>query len=359
MALTPLPPFDFTKRANGHGGGQPRAKIGTGAGPGQGPQEKRAQDEIIGPYLEAIGDGATLDGKEFKPLEWFVEGMLPAGLALLVSPPKIGKGYIALDLALAIARGLPAFHNVVTTQCDTLYLALEDNERRLQYRMRRILAGSRAPANFRYAFRWPAGPAALDALNKYLDGNPLCRFVIIDVLAKVRGDLEGRRTAYAQDYADIGAFHELATEREILLLLNHHTRKEGSDDVFNRINGTAAIMGAADTVWMLDGKRNELAATLSIAGRDIENGGNFALSREAGVSVWKIEGPAEAFHQAKLQDRVSGFLHEQQEPVTPTEIAAALGIRGGIVRPILSRLKKAGTVEQPEYGKWKARPRQD
>jgi len=41
-------------------------------------------------------------------LSWLIEGWLPeGGLALLYGPPGIGKSFVALDLALSVAAGLP------------------------------------------------------------------------------------------------------------------------------------------------------------------------------------------------------------------------------------------------------------
>jgi RecA-family ATPase len=302
-----------------------------------------------------IETAADLDHEVFPPLEWFVAGMLPAGLALLAGPPKLGKSYVAVDIGLACARGMPAFRQVTTMQCDVLYIALEETKRRLQFRTRMILAGAPAPSNFHYSLTWSEGMACVEAIDSYLETNPDCRLVIVDCLGKVRGNPDGRKNAYQQDYADLGAFHALANRRGILLLLIHHTRKQDSSDPFDKINGTTAIMGAADTVLMLSGKRGEYTATLSIAGRDIENPSDFALSREPGTYVWTILGEAQAVQQETVQDRIYNYLREQQEPVTATELIAELKTNKWTTLSALGRLKKRGVVEQAGRGKWGAR----
>ena len=55
----------------------------------------------------------------------------------------------------------------------------------------------------------------------------------------------------------------------IALLLVHHTRKEGAEDVFNTISGTNGLMGAADGALLLyKDKRTASDAVLEVVGRD-------------------------------------------------------------------------------------------
>lgn len=42
---------------------------------------------------------------EIEDLKWIIQDILPVGLTLLVSPPKIGKSYASLEAALRVARG--------------------------------------------------------------------------------------------------------------------------------------------------------------------------------------------------------------------------------------------------------------
>jgi hypothetical protein len=55
----------------------------------------------------------------------------------------------------------------------------------------------------------------------------------------------------------------------IALLLVHHTRKEGAEDIFNTISGTNGLMGAADGALLLHkDKRTASDAVLEVVGRD-------------------------------------------------------------------------------------------
>lgn len=80
----------------------------------------------------------SLQSKEFPPLRYAVDGYLAEGVTLLAGKPKIGKSWMALDFAMAVAIGSVALGRVRCRQGPVLYCALEDNHRRLQRRMSQL-----------------------------------------------------------------------------------------------------------------------------------------------------------------------------------------------------------------------------
>ena len=72
---------------------------------------------------------------------------MPEGVALLAGKPKLGKSWLALGLCVAVASGGVTFGTVHVEKGAALYLALEDNERRRQFRLAKILAGPRFPTD--------------------------------------------------------------------------------------------------------------------------------------------------------------------------------------------------------------------
>src|SRR6478609_4796720 len=64
-----------------------------------------AAREVAALYDERAVTAAWLDGQEFSPLEWMVEGILPEGMGLLAAPPKAGKSWLVNNVALACAAG--------------------------------------------------------------------------------------------------------------------------------------------------------------------------------------------------------------------------------------------------------------
>jgi len=92
----------------------------------------------------------------FKAIEYVVPGIIPEGLTILAGKPKIGKSWLALDLALAVAGDRFVLGELKPAQGDVLYAALEDNQRRLWKRTRKIMDTAQAvwPERLTLATQW-------------------------------------------------------------------------------------------------------------------------------------------------------------------------------------------------------------
>jgi hypothetical protein len=67
--------------------------------------------------------------KELPEIKFIVPGYVTEGLTILAGKGKIGKSWLALGIAVAVACGGYALGSIEVEQGDVLYLALEDNER--------------------------------------------------------------------------------------------------------------------------------------------------------------------------------------------------------------------------------------
>ena len=108
-----------------------------------------------------------------------------------------------------------------------------------------------------------------DEIRAFVKAHPYTVFVAIDTFQIVRNG--GADTSYGNDYDEIRQMKQLADELNISLLLVHHLRKQGDSDPLNKLSGTTGIIGAVDSVFVLDkSKCGESLATLVCTGRDIE-----------------------------------------------------------------------------------------
>lgn len=82
---------------------------------------------------------ADLRHMQFPPIKYVVPGYIVEGLSLLAGRPKKGKSWLLLHAAIAVARGGVTLGDVQCVQGDVFYAALEDNKRRLQSRMTKLL----------------------------------------------------------------------------------------------------------------------------------------------------------------------------------------------------------------------------
>ena len=209
---------------------------------------------------------------EFPPPKWAVPGVIAEGVTLLAGPPKVGKSWLALNLGVSIAEGSPALGSVPIEPGPVLYLALEDTPRRLQSRMRTVLAGRHASPELTLDTYCPPLPDGGDTyIAGWLEENHGARLIIIDVFTKIRGRPPvGTNSAYEADYAAIGTIKRLADAYRVAVLLVHHVRKATSDDFLATVSGTNGLAGAADAVLVLERPRAQADGVLHVTGRDVE-----------------------------------------------------------------------------------------
>jgi len=59
------------------------------------------------PKVYKIFTAADLGKRVFPPVDFTVEGLLVPALTLLAGAPKLGKSWLALQLGLSVAAGMP------------------------------------------------------------------------------------------------------------------------------------------------------------------------------------------------------------------------------------------------------------
>lgn len=251
--------------------------------------------------------------KDMPPVRFAVEGLIPAGLSILASPPKYGKSWFVLDLCLSVAAG-KRFLGFSTNRSGCLYLALEDSERRLKTRMDKLLYSRPAPEGFYFATEAQAlDNGLLDALEAFLAAHGDVRLIVLDTYQRIRGAAQGREGAYSADYRETGALKAFADRHNVALLLVHHLRKMRDDgDPFAMISGTTGISGAADTMLVLiKENHSDSSAKLSVVGRDVESL-DAVLRFDRETCRWANLGDADAFAE---QQRRSEYM---ASPITLT-----------------------------------------
>jgi len=290
---------------------------------------------------------------EFEPVKYVVPGYIAEGCTLLAGRPKLGKSWLCLEMALAVADGGMCLGNVRCDAGDVLYLALEDNRRRLQSRINKVWqleaqAGAPVPDRLHLATEWPrANEGGIDAIREWIDQHPGARMVIVDVLAMFKATAKGKeQTQYEADYLAIKALQSLAMETGVAIVVVHHTRKSGVEtDPFEKVSGTLGLSGAADTTIILD--RDSNGCTLYGRGRDIEEI-EMAVQFDKLTCRWNALGNAAEVRRtderAVILELLADNHDDNQEGMSPAEIADALGLPRNNVKQLLFKMAKAGEV---------------
>jgi hypothetical protein len=100
---------------------------------GKSPEQKQAEwNKLFGTELTA----SQIWEMDFGQLVWFVENLIPEGLTVLAGQSKIGKSWFVLLLAICIATRRLFLKAFCTDEHEVLYIALEDNFRRMQSRIK-------------------------------------------------------------------------------------------------------------------------------------------------------------------------------------------------------------------------------
>ena len=237
-------------------------------------------------YLKTVSMSELLDNVyQSKPP--LVDGLLYRGTYLFVGAPKLGKSFLMTQLAYHISTGTPLW-NYPVRKGTVLYLALEDDYRRLQERSYRMFGTAENESLFFSVSAGQLGSGLDEQLTNFLREHPGTSLIIIDTLQKVR-EVGGDNYSYANDYQIITRLKALADSYGICLLLVHHTRKQQSDDKFDMISGTNGLLGAADGAFLLTKeKRTGNAACLDVSGRD-QPDQRLHLFRNEETLAWELE----------------------------------------------------------------------
>lgn len=304
-----------------------------------------------GPRLTTVS-AADLDRIDFPEVAYVVPGYVSEGLTILAGKPKGGKSWLCLDLAVAVACGGYALGSVKVDEGDALYLALEDNPRRLQRRQRQLLGTRPAPARLTFATECPSlDKGGLQAIEGWCQDVPNPRLIVVDVFAKVRPERREKDGLYEGDYKAIAPLKDLADRLGLAVVIVHHTSKRSdAADPFDTISGTTGMTGAADTVVILASSTE--GPKLYGRGRDVEEFEK-ALRFDRTTGQWLVLGDAGEVSQSEERKAVLDLLAKAKEPMSPTAIAEALRKPPGAVRMLLGRMSEAGEIVREARGRYR------
>lgn len=297
-----------------------------------------------------------------EPVRWVLPGIVPEGLTLLVGPPKVGKSWWNLDLVASLTTGRPQDvfgWGQEMEPSPSLYLALEDPMRRVHDRMHQITRNLPFHAEMAGDV-WldlpPIQSGGRDQIEAWLEAHPTARAVLVDVLAKVRGDGDGQ-TMYQADYEAVGQLKEIADSYGVGVIVTHHDRKKQDEDFVNQVSGTKGITGAADTILFLTRKRESTTGELKLESRDAEAATYTAeFVREYGR--WQLmerqdtddeQGVREP--KTSIVDQIQALILNRGES-SLKDVAKMIDVPEATVKRAAAAAKERGELGQTDNGLW-------
>jgi hypothetical protein len=293
---------------------------------------------------------AALKAKTFKPIAWVIPDYIPDGLTLLASKPKLGKSWLMMSAAIAVAMG----GYVLDQKCaqgDVLYAALEDNERRLKGRMAKLRQIGEWPTRLTFWTEMArVEDGGIDQLREWIDSVESPRLIIIDVFAKVKRQKGSQEGLYEADYAAAAPLKKLADETGVAIVLVHHVRKAPSDgDPLDMVSGSTGLTGAMDTILILS--RGSDGVTLYARGRDIPEIDS-ALEFDKPSCRWSLLGDATEVRVSSERRAIIDALRADCDPLTSIVIADVTGRSRVSVRKLLGKMAVDGEVTKLKRGLW-------
>jgi len=299
------------------------------------------------PLLTKLKD----ERKSLKKIDWLVDGVIKSeSLVMLGGAPSGGKTYVAIEILMCVASGLPVFGKYATKQGDAVYIACEGRDSM----MRRTFAWEILKNNGKEVDPVYISEAEIvisTAENAYNSSESLAKFmedseinprvIVIDTMNYSLGTSgENDANQMTEYFARIA--RNLIRKFKATVILVHHTNKDGSD-----IRGSSTIRGALDSLFLV-GQENSQYKVKNDKHKDIDKLNPFYLESRA-ASFKLPDGTDEsniALFWSELRPSPQGFTQGQMMLLSLME--KRVGVLGEMTKADL--IKDLG-ANRPNFAK--------
>lgn len=281
-----------------------------------------------------------LSQRQFEPMNWLKPGLLPLpNLALIAGAPKCGKSWFAMG----IARDIASEGNVV------VYIANEDNERRLKDRYTKVSDFASPNLIFMSGLSsdkpLPKGDAAHEFIRAIKAKYPNLQCIIIDTIQAIRDP--NQKDHYGVVEAEFGKLRKLAHELNITIVAVHHTKKKTDFELepLDQILGSQAISATVETILILQRVVGSQDIDLFITGKDVAQQDDYRLCwTDAGFSD-----PQDRTYASlgQIQQQIVKFV-KSYPSCTQTAIVEGIGKSKQQVNEAVNRLRELGIIKLVE-----------
>lgn len=264
------------------------------------------------PCVDVV-DVSELQDKTLPPMKWLIDDLLPVGgVVMLSAKPKMGKSFLAIQLALSVASG-GEFLGFQARKHEVLYIDLETSQRSMKGRI--SMMTDDAPKGLylmtpQEVFEFGnIGNGFESQVNYFLESHKGVKLVIVDTYGLIQGSRTAAQNIYRQEYSEISHLNSWARKKGFTLVLIHHQNKQ--DDYSNPvqgISGSTGITGGLQAYYILT-KRDytDTRTKLTIGGKEIAERDIFIQPESDNNRTW-IE--------VEPEDRPSRRKTVSNDPVT-------------------------------------------
>jgi hypothetical protein len=290
---------------------------------------------------QEAGELITLN---IAPPSWAVPDLFAEGLTILAGKPKKGKSTLALQVLLAIGWGGIALGKIPVAQGEALYLALEDNQRRMQRRLQAMTnyGEQSLPGGVFVFYDWPRlDDGGIDKLDRWMDQHPRTRIIVIDTYKKVKPrQVNKNATLYDSDYEALLPLQTWANKRAVAVVVIAHTRKSSAEDANDEISGSTGLTGVADNLVVM--RKTAEFTELHRSGRDYVDDTVWAMRGDIQTLRWTIQGPLMEAKRSEERQRLLDALETLGGWRSSGELADVTRQNRSTVRGLLHRMTDSG-----------------
>jgi hypothetical protein len=189
-------------------------------------------------------------------IDWIVEDVIQRGAnGFICAAPKIGKSWVALDMGISLALGLPWMGFDVPRRTKVALVSREDNPALTRWRMRRLIAGKASYpeelaehlyVNSRESQKMMMLDNSLELADLITDlKHRGTEFLILDVFNVLHAADENDNTAMRQV---LNLVTEIQNEVGCSICIVHHWNKSNQGSITEKLRGASAIAGWAEWV---------------------------------------------------------------------------------------------------------------
>lgn len=300
------------------------------------------------PELTRPVSAAEIWDASYTEPRWLLNPMLPAAsLTMLTARPKSGKTWLALQAAIAVARGAEFLGRRPKLTGRALYLALEDSPRRIHERLH-ILARGAGPAELAgLEFLHAAGDPA-SAMPRLLEAGKATkrayRLVVIDPWLAAAKARKSHDDIVRGEYAELQPLRRAAADYDAAILVVHHTRK-AAGDIRDTALGTTGVAAAVDALWSLraDPDGDPDVRLLAVTGRDVIDASmRLAFTPAAGGFCVLDEGPESG--AGPREREILEALREAKSGLPPAKLVERLGWDRNLIYQKLHNMRRSGKI---------------
>ena len=291
--------------------------------------------------------------------QWLIDGLWGRqAVGIVGGEPKCGKSFLALDLAVAVAAGVPCLRRFAADQPGPVLLfAAEDAGHIVRARLQGIAsaAGARFDALDIAVIDVPAL-----RLDHRADRQRLVqtvervrpRLVVLDPLVRLHGIDEN---TVAEVAPILGFLRDVQRRFETAVLLVHHARKSGATRPGQALRGSSELHAWGDSNLYLRRRDRQILMTVEHRAAPGLNDIEIELADDG-------KGPALRLRQVETGDaaprpetperRILQALAEADAPLSQRQIRERAATRHKTVGAILRKLVREGRIRHDAKGRY-------